>query len=277
MRSDGMPNFTLFIVSDSVGETAGLVTKAAASQFRHDLESVSIKRFSYIEENSQLEEIVFLAKQQQALIVFTLVKESMRDHLRILCEELDVKSVDLLGPLIDEIGNQLGLEPFEEPGLVRQLDAHYFKKIEAIEFAVKYDDGRDMRGVLEADIVLLGVSRTSKTPLSQFLANKGYKVANVPLVPEVDPPAEIFSIDPTKCFGLYISVNQLNSIRKARLETLGLKDDANYAKIARIQQEIDYFNEITTKVGCEVIDVTNRAVEETANTILKTFTARKAN
>ncbi|MBY0220941.1 pyruvate, water dikinase regulatory protein [Mammaliicoccus sciuri] len=272
-----MPNFTLFIVSDSVGETAGLVTKAAASQFRHDLESVSIKRFSYIEENSQLEEIVFLAKQQQALIVFTLVKESMRDHLRILCEELDVKSVDLLGPLIDEIGNQLGLEPFEEPGLVRQLDAHYFKKIEAIEFAVKYDDGRDMRGVLEADIVLLGVSRTSKTPLSQFLANKGYKVANVPLVPEVDPPAEIFSIDPTKCFGLYISVNQLNSIRKARLETLGLKDDANYAKIARIQQEIDYFNEITTKVGCEVIDVTNRAVEETANTILKTFTARKAN
>ncbi|WP_153733205.1 pyruvate, water dikinase regulatory protein [Sporosarcina obsidiansis] len=272
-----MPKFTLFIVSDSVGETAGLVTKAAASQFRHDLETVSIKRFSYIEENSQLEEIVFLAKRQQALIVFTLVKSTMREQLQLLCEELEVKCVDLLGPIMEKISDQLGQDPFEEPGLVRQLDDHYFKKIEAIEFAVKYDDGRDMRGVLEADIVLIGVSRTSKTPLSQFLANKGYKVANIPLVPEVDPPAELFSINPTKCFGLSISVSQLNSIRKARLETLGLKDDANYAKIARIQQEIDYFNDITSRVGCDVIDVTNRAVEETANTIIKLLTTRKAN
>ena len=272
-----MTKFTLFIVSDSVGETAGLVTKAAASQFRHDLETVSIKRFSYIEDNSQLEEIVFLAKQQQALIVFTLVKSEMREQLLLLCEELKVPSVDLLGPLIDTIGEQLKQEPFEEPGLVRQLDDQYFKKIEAIEFAVRYDDGRDTRGMLEADIILIGVSRTSKTPLSQYLANKGFKVANVPLVPEVDPPSELFSIDPMKCFGLCISAGQLNSIRKSRLETLGLKDDANYAKITRIQQEIDYFNEITTRVGCEVIDVTNRAVEETANTILKTLSARKAN
>ena len=272
-----MTKFTLFIVSDSVGETAGLVTKAAASQFRHDLETVSIKRFSYIEDHSQLEEIVFLAKQQKALIIFTLVKESMRRQLHLLCEELDVASVDLLGPLIETIGEQLRQEPFEEPGLVRQLDDQYFKKIEAIEFAVRYDDGRDTRGMLEADIVLIGVSRTSKTPLSQFLANKGFKVANVPLVPEVDPPAELFSIDPSKCFGLCISVGQLNSIRKSRLETLGLKDDANYAKITRIEQEIDYFNEITDRVGCEVIDVTNRAVEETANAILKTLSARKAN
>ncbi|ARJ40311.1 kinase/pyrophosphorylase [Sporosarcina sp. P21c] len=272
-----MTKFTLFIVSDSVGETAGLVTKAAASQFRHDLETVSIKRFSYIEENSQLEEIVFLAKQQQALIVFTLVKSQMREQLHLLCEELKVPFVDLLGPLIEKMGDQLKQEPFEEPGLVRKLDDDYFKKIEAIEFAVRYDDGRDTRGILEADMVLIGVSRTSKTPLSQYLANKGFKVANVPLLPEVDPPSELFSIDPAKCFGLCISVEQLNSIRKSRLKTLGLKDDANYAKIARIQQEIDYFNEITTRVGCEVIDVTNRAVEETANTILKAFLARKAN
>ncbi|PIC72084.1 phosphoenolpyruvate synthase regulatory protein [Sporosarcina sp. P18a] len=272
-----MTKFTLFIVSDSVGETAGLVTKAAASQFRHDLETVSIKRFSYIEENSQLEEIVFLAKQQQALIVFTLVKSQMREQLYVLCEELEVPFVDLLGPLIEKMGDQLKQEPFEEPGLVRKLDDDYFKKIEAIEFAVRYDDGRDTRGILEADMVLIGVSRTSKTPLSQYLANKGFKVANVPLMPEVDPPSELFSIDPTKCFGLCISVEQLNSIRKSRLEALGLKDDANYAKIARIQQEMDYFNEITTRVGCEVIDVTNRAVEETANTILKAFSARKAN
>ena len=109
---------------------------------------------------------------------------------------------------------QLGELPFEEPGLVRQLDDDYFKKIEAIEFAVKYDDGRDPRGILKADIVLVGVSRTSKTPLSQYLAHKRYKVANVPLVPEVDPPEELFMIDPEKCFGLVISSEKLNSFEK---------------------------------------------------------------
>lgn len=272
-----MTKFTLFIVSDSVGETAGLVTKAAASQFRYDLDAVSIKQFSYVEEISQLDEIVFLAREMQALIVYTLVKSEMRDHLKKSCGENAIRSVDLLGSLMEQIEQQLQQKPFEEPGLVRQLDDRYFKKIEAIEFAVRFDDGRDTRGMLEADIVLIGVSRTSKTPLSQFLAHKGYKVANVPLVPEVEPPAELFLIDPAICFGLSISAGQLNSIRKARLETLGLKDDANYAKIARIQQEIDHFDAVVEKIGCDVIDVTNRAVEETANTIVKMLTARKAN
>lgn len=277
MGSDELPKFTLFIVSDSVGETASLVTKAAVSQFRHDLEAVSIKNFSTVEKESQLEEIVLLANQQQALIVFTLVKRQMRCQLQLLCEQFAVRCVDLLGPIMEAIGEQLDERPFEQPGLVRKLDNAYFKRIEAIEFAVRFDDGRDLRGILEADIVLIGVSRTSKTPLSQHLANKGYKVANIPLVPEVQPPPELFTIDPKKCIGLYSSVAQLHSIRKAQLQTLGLKDDANYAKITRIQQEVEYFKDITTTIGCDVIDVTNRAVEDTANTILKTLTARKAN
>ena len=109
---------------------------------------------------------------------------------------------------------ELGEKPLEEPGLVRKLDEDYFKKIEAIEFAVKYDDGRDPRGILKADIVLVGVSRTSKTPLSQYLAHKRYKVANVPLVPEVDPPEELYMIDPEKCYGLVISPEKLNSFAK---------------------------------------------------------------
>jgi [pyruvate, water dikinase]-phosphate phosphotransferase / [pyruvate, water dikinase] kinase len=273
-EGDTMRKLTLFIVSDSVGETADLVAKAAASQFRQGLETVLMKRFSHIEEESQLDEIVYLAKQQNAIIIYTLVKSTMCQKLKEVCQAKGIQCIDLLGPIINRIGVELGEEPLEEPGLVRQLDEDYFKKIEAIEFAVKYDDGRDPRGILRADIVLVGVSRTSKTPLSQYLAHKRYKVANVPLVPEVEPPEELYMIDPDKCYGLVISPEKLNFIRKERLIALGLKDDANYARVDRIEAEISHFNNVVSKIGCKVIDVTNRAVEETANVILNEITNR---
>lgn len=270
-----MSKLKFFIVSDSVGETAELVAKAAASQFRRDLETVSMKRFSHIEDKSQLAEIAWLAEQQQAIIIYTLVRSDMREALTEYCRKSKVECVDLLGPIVHSIEDSIGEKPIEEPGLVRQLDDDYFKKIEAIEFAVKYDDGRDPRGVLNADIVLVGVSRTSKTPLSQYLAHQRFKVANVPLVPEVEPPTELYSIDPSKCFGLVISPEVLNSIRKERLIALGLKDDANYAKVDRIEQEIAHFNKVVDRIGCTVIDVSNRAVEETANVILSQLNNRK--
>ncbi|AOV07879.1 pyruvate, water dikinase regulatory protein [Sporosarcina ureilytica] len=263
-----MKKLTMFIVSDSVGETAELVAKAAASQFREGLETVSLKRFSHIEDETQLNEIVYLAKAQQAVIVYTLVKSCMRKKIKKECQEAGINCIDLLGPIVEQLGIELGEKPLEEPGLVRQLDEDYFKKIDAIEFAVKYDDGRDPRGILKADIVLIGVSRTSKTPLSQYLAHQRLKVANVPLVPEVEPPEELFKIDPKKCFALVISPQKLNSIRKERLKALGLKDDANYARFERIEEEISHFNAVIDNIGCTVIDVTNRAVEETANVII---------
>lgn len=176
--------------------------------------------------------------------------------------------IDLLGPMMELIERSVDERPLEQPGLVHQLDDYYFKKIEAIEFAVKYDDGRDPRGLLLADVVLLGVSRTSKTPLSQYLAHKRLKVANVPLVPEVEPPKELELVDPKKCFGLVISPEKLNNIRKERLIALGLTEDAVYAQHSRIEQEIEHFYKVVNKVGCTVIDVTNKAVEETANKII---------
>jgi regulator of PEP synthase PpsR (kinase-PPPase family) len=273
-EGDTMKKLSLFIVSDSVGETGDLVAKAAASQFRQGLEAVLIKRFTHVEEESQLGEIVYLAKQQNAIIIYTLVKSAMCQRLKEECQTREIQCIDLLGPLIERIGMELGEKAMEEPGLVRQLDEDYFKKIEAIEFAVKYDDGRDPRGILRADIVLVGVSRTSKTPLSQYLAHKRYKVANVPLVPEVEPPEELFMIDPAKCYGLVISPEKLNFIRRERLIALGLKDDANYARVERIEAEITHFNNVVSKIGCNVIDVTNRAVEETASVILNEITNR---
>lgn len=149
------------------------------------------------------------------------------------------------------------------------MDDEYFRKVEAIEFAVKYDDGRDPRGLLRADVVLIGVSRTSKTPLSMYLANKRFKVANVPLVPEVDPPEELYLVPRQKCIGLTINPEQLNVIRTERLKALGLTAQANYASMERILSELDFAERIMKKVGCPVINVSNKAVEETANKIIE--------
>ncbi|WP_204557255.1 pyruvate, water dikinase regulatory protein [Bacillus ectoiniformans] len=259
----------IYIVSDSVGETAELVTKAAVSQFNGS--HAIIKRFPYVEDFANIDEVIDLAKIEQGIIVYTLVKPDIRKYMMKRAAEEEIIIFDLIGPLMDQLEMMYNRKPLLEPGLVRRLDEEYFKKVEAIEFAVKYDDGRDPRGLLKADIILLGVSRTSKTPLSQYLAHKRLKVANVPLVPEVDPPEELFTVPKSKCFGLKISPDKLNFIRKERLLSLGLNDSASYADVERIKTEIAYFEKITDRIGCEVIDVTNKAVEETANIILSKF------
>lgn len=266
-----MKNITIFVVSDSVGETGEAAAKAAVSQFRPNFENVRIRKFPHINNQELLEKIVHMAVLNEATIIFTLVSREMRSEMRELAQLHQISAIDLLGSMMDLIETSTGEEPLQKPGLVHKLDDDYFKKIEAIEFAVKYDDGQDPRGIPLADIVLIGVSRTSKTPLSQYLAHKSYKVANVPLVPEVTPPEELMEIDPKKCFGLVITPEKLNNIRKERLITLGLTEDAFYAQQARIEQEISYFYSIVDRIGCRVIDVTNRAVEETAHKIIDLY------
>ncbi|HSH25195.1 MAG TPA: pyruvate, water dikinase regulatory protein [Massilibacterium sp.] len=256
----------VYVLSDSVGETAELVVKAAACQFFKY--GVKIKRIPYIEEFQHVDAAIEQAKEDGALIAFTLVVPEMKRYLYRKAEEHDIPLIDILGPMMDVMKEVYQKEPFNEPKLVHKLDADYFRRIEAMEFAVKYDDGRDSRGILRADIILIGVSRTSKTPLSQYLALKRYKVANVPIVPEVRPPKELFEIDNRICFGLYIHPKKLNEIRIERLKALGLNADASYANYERIEEELAYFQEIVEQIGCEVIDVSNKAVEETANIIL---------
>lgn len=256
----------IYVVSDSVGETAELVTKAAITQFNGS--GMKMKTFPYVEDKENISEVISLIKLDRAMVAYTLVKPEMRAFMKEMAEKEGIYAVDLIGPLMDQIELFTGKTPLCEPGLVRKLDEDYFKKVEAIEFAVKYDDGRDPRGILKADIILIGVSRTSKTPLSQYLAHKRLKVANVPLVPEVDPPEELFKVSSEKCFGLKISPQKLNNIRRERLISLGLNDQASYANIDRIKEELTFFERIVEKINCPVIDVTNKAVEETANVIL---------
>lgn len=263
----------VYIISDSVGETAEFVIKAVATQFNEG--HVEIRRNSYVEENEDIEDVISLAKRTNSIIAYTLVIPSLKEYLDLRAREEGIIAVDLLFPLMDAFSKKFNSQPNQKPGLMRKLDEEYFRKIEAIEFAVKYDDGRDPRGVLRADIVLIGVSRTSKTPLSMYLAHKRYKVANVPLVPEVPPSEELFAVPRRNCIGLIISPEKLNEIRKERLKTLGLASQAHYASFERILEELDYSEKIMKRVGCPIIDVSNKAVEETASLILDVLKKRE--
>lgn len=262
-----MEVMNIYAVSDSIGETAELVAQAVSKQF--DIVDFEIKIIPYVSDTAIIDKIVDKAKQENAIIVFTIIIEEIRNYLVKKADENGIVAVDVMTPVLIQIVNKLGLSPRREPGLLRKMDDKYFKKVEAVEFAVKYDDGKDTRGIMLADIVLIGISRSSKTPLSMYLAHKNIKVANVPLVPEVELPEELFCIPKDKIIGLSIDSEQLIRIRKERLKSLGLKDTANYANIERILEEINYSNKVMERIGCRVIDTTNKAVEEIASIILE--------
>ena len=262
-----MEDLIIYVISDSVGETAQQVTNAALSQFNIECDC-EIRRFPYVSEYKDLMNILENAKDEKALIVYTLVSENLLNITKDFCEKEDLSYVDLMTPLLNQISKKIGMIPKREAGIIRKLNESYFKRVEAIEFAVKYDDGKDPRGILKSDIVLLGISRTSKTPLSMYLANKNIKVANVPLVPEIPIPKEVFEINPKKIIGLTNTPEKLNSIRQERLKVLGLSKNASYANLERILQELEYSKKIMKKIECPVIDVSDKAIEETAGIII---------
>lgn len=257
------------MISDSLGDTAEYVARAAASQFNGG--TTEVRRVPYVHDKNHLLHVLEDAAGKNSLVAYTLVIEDLRNFLKEKAAELKLRTVDILGPMLDSLTEMTGHQPKMVPDLLHKLDEQYFRKVEAIEFAVKYDDGKDPRGVLFADIVLIGVSRTSKTPLSMYLAHKQIKAANVPLVPEVSPPEELFQLPKGKIIGLTIKPQLLNRIRTERLKALGLTANADYASFERILKELDYAEGLMRRLGCPVIDVTNKAVEETASTVLEIY------
>lgn len=255
------------MLSDSLGETGEQVVKAAISQF--EIDKYEIKKFSHILDLETLKQALYGASTEANCVIFyTLVNMELLDYIEIYAHENNLVSVDLLSPLINAIKDHTGLMPHREPGAIRKIDEAYFRRVEAIEFAVQYDDGQDPRGLAKADLVILGISRTSKTPLSMYLANKNIKVANVPLVPESKPPKEIYDIPARRVIGLTNSPLKLNEIREERLKALGLPKGSSYASMERILHEIDFAEKIMKRIGCPIIDVSNKAVEETAEIII---------
>lgn len=256
----------IYIVSDSVGDTAEFVVRAAISQFNGAF--ADIRRVSHIDDYALIDQTIEQVREANAIIVLTMVVDELKNYLLARSAVEGILVVDIMGPMLTAFEELYQKPAKQEPGLVRKLDEEYFKKIEAIEFAVKYDDGKDPRGIVGADVVLIGVSRTSKTPLSMYLAHQRMKAANAPLVPEVKPPDELFQISNKKVIGLQINPEKLFVIREERLKSLGLITQANYASLERILEEIEYSEAIMRQIGCPVIDVSNRAIEETASIII---------
>jgi [pyruvate, water dikinase]-phosphate phosphotransferase / [pyruvate, water dikinase] kinase len=261
----------LHIVSDSTGETAQRLVLALEAQFPDQpFEEV---RHPRVENVDDLHIAVQQARGRPAVMVYTLVAPELRDAMRQLCRRARVHYCDLLGHPIDSISRVAGVAARMEPGARAPLDATYFKRIEAIEFAVKYDDGLG-KGLDEADVVLVGVSRTSKTPLSIYLGYLGHKAANVPVVRGIDPPEELFEIDPAKVVGLTIGAERLADIRTARVKSMGASRK-RYAELEAVYGELEEASKLHRRLRCPVIDVTELSVEETAMRIVRLVERRR--
>ena len=255
----------VYVVSDSLGETAESVAKATISQFDEDIDIV---RVPFIRHGEQVQKVLEEASAHHAVVCHTLVSPELRQTFEKIAREKNVRYVDILGPMMNMVGTISSTKPRMKPGIIHKLDEEYFKKVAAIEFAVKYDDGKNPAGFEKADVVLIGVSRTSKTPLSMYMAHKKFKVANLPLVPEVPLPEEIFHVPPYRIIGLIIDPYKLNTIRSERMKALGFSGTANYTDIARIEDELSYAKEVMRQLHCLGIDVSNKPSEETASRIM---------
>lgn len=257
---------TIFVISDSAGETASKL--AAASMAQYPTVDFSLFRRTFAKEEEKLKRALEDAKRENAMVLHTIVNDRLVKIANDFFEEHNMYHFDILTPPVAEIERLTGIAPTREPGALHHLNENYFKRIEAMEFAVKYDDGKDPRGFLEADVLLLGVSRTSKTPLSLFLANKNLKVANLPLIPEAHLPKQLWETNPKKIVGLTNDPDILNGIRKERMRTYGLPADTSYSDIEKIKKELTFANDLYQKIGCEVINVASLSIEETASMIL---------
>lgn len=263
-------DLTVFTMSDGTGQTAEAVALSAIRQFLPTETKIAHECLPKIVNTQQISQIMSaMTVYKPCIIVYTVVVPEFKEKIKKEAEKYDIHVVDLLNPLINTISVMLGKEPRLESGLNQMLDDKYFKKIEAIEFAIKFDDGKDPKGVLEADIILVGVSRTSKTPTCMYLAQqKGIKAGNIPLVSGMVPPKELFNVPSEKIIGLTISPDILLDIRTSRLASLGLPSGSDYASYSKIMDELEYAESIMDRLKCRVVDVSRKAIEETAIDII---------
>jgi regulator of PEP synthase PpsR (kinase-PPPase family) len=256
----------IFVVSDGTGDTGAAVAKAALAQFQVECK---LRRFGGIRQPSLARRVVAEAERVGALVLFTLVDRRVAQGLLEEAASRGVPTLDVLGGMIAKIAEHVKVEPRSEPGLLHGFSDDYFKRIEAVEFAVRHDDGANLHTLFRADLVLTGVSRTSKTPLSMYLAQRGYKTGNVPIVPGVEPPRALLELDPKKVFALTIDPSHLLTIRQARVRALGAPPYSTYADPEALIEEVRRARRLYREQGWQVIDISGRAAEENAARILR--------
>ena len=258
--------FHVYVVSDATGQTAQGVMHAALTQF--DASKVEIHRYGGVRTDSQLRSIVAEAANTGGFIVHTLVSADMRRAVLTEGRAADVPTIDLMGPLLARLSDLLATKPRAEPGLFQPFDTAYLQRIEAIDFTVRHDDGRNIQDLERAEIVLVGVSRTSKTPLSIYLSYRGWRVANIPLALGVEPPASLFELPRRRVVGLIVRPERLAELRRVRLEHIGTSI-AGYADLEYISQEAAYAYQIfDRRRDWPLVDVTAKPIEETAAEVI---------
>ena len=267
----------VIVISDGTGETASAITRAAMTQFQD--KEIFFTRYKNIRTKEQIDAIFQEAAIHHDIVVYTIVSVELRAYIAELSKRDHVRSVDVMGPLLTTFSNFFEAEPNYQPGLLHAVNDQYFKRVAAIEFTLNHDDGRNINSLEEADVVLVGISRTSKTPLSMYLSLEGIKTVNVPIVMGVPLPDKLFQVDQRKIFGLTIDPDELFRIRKNRLSRLGLaNDEGDYADIAKVSEEIEWANRIFSEnKRWPVFNVTGKALEETAAEIIKLLNMRKVN
>jgi regulator of PEP synthase PpsR (kinase-PPPase family) len=257
----------LHLLSDSTGETLDIVAKACLSQFD---EVDAIRHFwPMVRSEGHLERVLDEIEQRPGLVLYTLVNPVIRRSLEQNVRRRGLHSVSVLDPVIDALSAVTGEETKGRPGRQHVLDAAYFARVDAIQFTIAHDDGLQPENWEEADIVLAGVSRTSKTPTSIYLANRGYKVANIPLVRESPPPQKLFELKHPLVVGLTTNPDRLIQIRRNRLLALNQAPETDYVDMEAVSAELSFARRLFADNGWPVIDVTRRSIEETALAIVK--------
>lgn len=256
----------VFVVSDGTGDTGAEVANAAMAQFQVEW---SLRRFGGIRHEALARRVVSEAEKVGALVVFTLVDKRVAHALLEEAARRGVPTVDVLGGMISKVAEHLHAEPRAQPGLLHGFSDDYYRRVEAVEFAVQHDDGANLHTLFRADLVLTGISRTSKTPMSMYLAQRGYKTGNVPIVPGIDPPKALLDLDPRKVFALSVDPSLLLTIRQARIRVLGTPPYGTYADPEALLEEIRRARHLYRERGWRIVDISGRAVEENAARILR--------
>lgn len=262
----------IYIVSGGKGLAGDAVVQSVLIQFPNNKVSVII--VPDVLDQSNMDDIISKALITKGIIVHTMVDPEIRKMLIESCSTSGVTHFDLVGDLSDYLSKLLNTQPISKPGLYRLSHIEYFKRVEAIDFTLKVDDGQNPGKITQADIVLTGVSRTGKTPLSVYLAMFGWKVANVPLVPDINPPEELFRADPGRIFGLNISPVYLIAQRANRVRSLHMSEDSDYINQRKVREELEYARRIFERGGFTEIQITNKPIESSANEILTILTSR---
>lgn len=272
-RSDGSHRFHLHLVSDATGETLDAMAKAALVQF----ENIEVEKHLWpmIRTAIQMERTMDFIVERPGLVMYTLVDAEIRNVLVRRCHELSIPTVSVLDPVIEGLAHYLGARSRGLPGRQHEMDAHYFDRIDALHFTMAHDDGQAANGLADAQIVLVGVSRTSKTPTSIYLANKGFRTANVPFVPGVPLPPELDRNLGALVVGLTAAPQRLVEVRTNRLRSIRELSTTAYIDSEAVAEEVRDCRRLCAERGWPVIDVTRRSIEETAAAILKLYTARE--